>query len=99
MPPLVISSCILGFLALCSPGLWIIAAMMADAPGADKLLSVRLVLGAAMSFPVVVVGALIVAWILFALGQPQLGFYVSLAPLVNLLVGFVGFCLFPQHTL
>jgi hypothetical protein len=53
-------------------------------------------LGSAYSFPVVVIGSLIVAWILLALGQPQIGFYVSLLALLNGIAGLIALALLPR---
>jgi len=64
--------------------------MLADAPGAERLFSVRLVWWSTLTFPVVVIAALVGAWGLYLLNARPLADGVSLLPLVNVGLGLAG---------
>jgi hypothetical protein len=99
MIPLVISTCVFGVLLVVALVLCTTVPMLADAPGSTNVPGVLLMIYSVFALPVVILVALAAAWRLFAAGLPDIAFWVSLAPLLNLaVIAYAGYRLWRRRS-
>ena len=90
---LIVATSIFGSLTILSLPMVIMSPMMFDAPGSTNNKALLAAFYSLISFPIIVLITIIVAWVLFRNNKLKTSLIISLIPLINLSIFILGMLL------